>query len=226
VSKPSSVLAQGRKEEAGSVSRVAADAIERIILDAIRGLPPTKLIETRSGSRLGENPKRDDFVAESIEKIAAVVDRITLSSLSIEIRLLESSDPALKRIAIPWTPQTFRRKREVIQPSGEQASGARPIRAEARRKLLSAIAKGRRWLDEIVSGKVAGIESIAAHECIGERSVRMGLSLAFLAPDIVQAAVDGTLPRGLGVSRLTDMPAGWADQCRAIGIPPRRLASA
>jgi DNA invertase Pin-like site-specific DNA recombinase len=224
----SSVLAQGRKEEAGSVSRVAADAIERIILDAIRALHPTKPIETPSGSRSAEmlNPKQDGFVAESIEKIAAVVDRATLSGQSIEIQLAESFDTALKRIAIPWKSQTFRRKREVIQPSGEQASGARPIRAEARRKLLSAIATGRRWLDEIVSGKAAGIETIAARECIGERSVRMGLSLAFLAPDIVQAAVDGALPRGLGVSRLTDMPAGWGDQRRAIGIPPRRLASA
>jgi hypothetical protein len=77
-----------------------------------------------------------------------------------------------------------------------------------------------------LSGKVAGIETIAARECIGERSARMGLSLAFLAPDIVQAAVDGTLPRSLGVSRLTDMPASWGDQRRAIGIPPRRLVSA
>jgi len=48
----------------------------------------------------------------------------------------------------------------------------------------------------------------------------MGLSLAFLAPDIVQAAVDGTLPRGLGVSRLMDMPPSWADQRQALGIAP------
>ena len=115
-------------------------------------------------------------------------------------------------IAIPWSPQTFRRKREVILPSSELASGARPIRAEARRKLLSAIAKGRRWLDEMISGKVEGIEAIAAREGVSERSARMGLSLAFLAPDIVQAAVDGTLPRGLGVSRLMDMPPSWAEQ--------------
>ena len=33
----SCVLAQGRKEEAGSVSRVAAEVIERIVLDAIQG---------------------------------------------------------------------------------------------------------------------------------------------------------------------------------------------
>jgi len=69
----SSVLAQGRKEEAGSVSRVAADAIERIMPDAIGALPPTKPIETQSGSRSGEilNPKQNAFAAESIEKISS-----------------------------------------------------------------------------------------------------------------------------------------------------------
>ena len=104
----------------------------------------------------------------------------------------------------------------------ESARGARPIRAEARTKPLSAVAKGRRWLDEIISGKVEGIEAIAAREGVSERSARMGLSLAFLAPDIIQAAVDGTLPRGLGLSRLMDMPPSWADQRRALGFAPNR----
>jgi hypothetical protein len=36
----SSVLNQGRKEEAGSAARVAAVAVERIILGSIDGLPP------------------------------------------------------------------------------------------------------------------------------------------------------------------------------------------
>ena len=102
----------------------------------------------------------------------------------------------------------------------ESVSGARPIRAEARRKLLSAIAKGRRWLDEMISGNVEGIEAIGAREGVSERSARMGLSLAFLAPDIVQAAVDGTLPRGFGVSRLMDMPPSWSEQRSTIGIAP------
>jgi len=102
----------------------------------------------------------------------------------------------------------------VIQPSNNSADGARPIWAEARAKLLSDVAKGRRWLDEIISGKVVGVQAISGRE----RSARMGLSLAFLAPDIVQAAVDGTLPHGLGASRLMDMPSSWADQRRALGI--------
>ena len=165
-------------------------------------------------------PEREADATEATERFAANVDRVTVGSGSIEIRLLEDSDRPSKLIAIPWSPQAFRRKREIIQPSSESASGARPIRAEARRKLLSAIAKGRRWLDEMISSKVEGIEAIAAREGVSERSARMGLSLAFLAPDIVQAAVDGILPRGFGVSRLMDMPPSWAEQRQALGIAP------
>jgi len=219
----SCVLNQGRKEEAGSLRRVAAEAVERTVLDAIGGLPPMTQFELRPGPPSGEllRPARDADAPEPAERIATNVDRITLGFQSIEIRLLEDSDLPSKLIAIPWSPQAFRRKREVIQPSSESASGARPIRAEARRKLLSAIAKGRRWLDEMICGKVEGIETIAIREGVSERSARMGLSLAFLAPDIVQAAVDGILPRGLGVSRLMDMPPSWVDQRSIIGIAPR-----
>ena len=219
----SCVLNQGRKEEAGSVPRVAAEAVEQIVLDAIGDLSPVKQIELRPGPPSTEllSPVRYADTVEDAEKIAAHVDKISLGSRSIEIRFLEGSDCPAKVIAIPWSPQNFRRKREVIQPSSESTNGARPMRAEARTKLLCAVAKGRRWLDQMISDKV-GIEAIAAREGVSERSARMGLSLAFLAPDIVQAAVDGTLPRGLGLSRLMDMPPSWADQRRALGFAPNR----
>ena len=44
--------------------------------------------------------------------------------------------------------------------------------------------------------------SLASRERKTERSIRMTLSLAFLDPDIVKAAVDGRLPRGYGLKRL------------------------
>ena len=70
----------------------------------------------------------------------------------------------------------------------------------------------------MMSGAIADADAIAAREAISERSVRSILSLAFLAPDIVEAAVDGTLPRGFSLSRLTDLPPMWPDQRRALGI--------
>ena len=219
----SCVLNQGRKEEAGSLPRVAAEAVERIVLDAIDGLPPAKQIEVQPGSpsaeMLGPEPRRRSR-PKAPRKLPPMSTKSPSALGRSKSGSAKVSDRPSKVIAIPWSPQTFRRKREVIQPSSEVANGARPIRAEARTKLLSAVAKGRRWLDEIISGKVEGIEAIAACEGVSERSARMGLSLAFLAPDIVQAAVDGTLPRGLGVSRLMDMPASWADQRQALGIAP------
>ena len=51
----------------------------------------------------------------------------------------------------------------------------------------------------MISSKLEGTEGIAAREGISNRSTCMGLSLVFLAPDIVQAAVDGALLGGLGV---------------------------
>jgi site-specific DNA recombinase len=49
----------------------------------------------------------------------------------------------------------------------------------------------------------------------------MTISLAFLAPDLVKAAIDGLLPHGMGVARLTDLPAEWSRQYQMLGLPVR-----
>jgi len=50
------------------------------------------------------------------------------------------------------------------------------------------------------------------------RSIRMTLSLAFLAPRIVKAAIEGRLPRGFGVTRLVDLPMAWPHQWAGLGL--------
>jgi hypothetical protein len=46
------------------------------------------------------------------------------------------------------------------------------------------------------------------------------LSLAFLAPNLVKAAVNGRLPSGFGVSRLINLPIDWDEQRRLLGLTP------
>jgi site-specific DNA recombinase len=87
--------------------------------------------------------------------------------------------------------------------------------------LVSAIARGRRWIDEIVSGSVTDVQQIAARQKCSVRQVNMTISLAFLAPDLVRAAVEGRLPRGVGVERLRDAPAKWSQQFEALGLNPQ-----
>ena len=46
------------------------------------------------------------------------------------------------------------------------------------------------------------------------------LSMAFVAPAIVKAAIEGRLPRGIGVAQLRDAPPAWSKQFRQLGLPP------
>lgn len=92
------------------------------------------------------------------------------------------------------------------------------MRSETRETLLVAIAKGRRWFDEIVDGTIAGADAIAVREGCPPRQVTRILSLAHLAPDIVEAAIAGRLANGIGFRELVDAPADWAQQRQQIGL--------
>jgi site-specific DNA recombinase len=96
---------------------------------------------------------------------------------------------------------------------------ARPIRSERRAALVTAIARGRRWLDELTTDASITTDSIANREGCSVRKVNMTISLAFLAPDLIKAAIDGRLPYGMGITRLTDLPAEWSKQREMLGFP-------
>ena len=118
---------------------------------------------------------------------------------------------------VPWQKPPSKRRREIIVPQSAATQDARPIRAETRATLVASIARGRRWLDEIVVGAVT-VEQIAVRAQCSIRQVNMTISLAFLAPPLVQAAVQGRLPRGIGVTRLRDAPAEWSRQYAMLGL--------
>jgi hypothetical protein len=43
--------------------------------------------------------------------------------------------------------------------------------------------------------------------------------MAFIAPDLTKAALDGRLPRGTGVASLREAPAEWSIQFDRLGLP-------
>jgi hypothetical protein len=93
------------------------------------------------------------------------------------------------------------------------------MRSETRATLVASIARARRWLNELITGAAASSETIAKREGCSTRKVNMMISLAFLAPDLVKAAVEGRLPHGIGVTRLTDLPPEWSRQHEMLGLP-------
>lgn len=125
-------------------------------------------------------------------------------------------------ILIPWIKPPMRKFREVIQPTSASPRRTRPIRAERRAGLIRAIARGRQWLDEIVSGR-STIEQIAVQQKCSVRQINLTLSMAFLAPPLVKATIEGRLPRGIGITELRDAPPEWSKQYTKLGLSPLSL---
>jgi site-specific DNA recombinase len=93
--------------------------------------------------------------------------------------------------------------------------------------LLKALARGRQWYEWVVAGEVSGRRSIAHRVGFDERHVSQILECAFLAPDIVEAILDGRQPPDLTWRRLTRrLPLNWAEQRKRLGfesLAPRAI---
>ena len=201
----SAALNQGQTERAGSVHRVSAPEIETLVIDAVR-------------KRLKESTPTTEC-----DLISTNVGRVEVQAAQIVIKLARKGDRTANRktdnavLYIPWKKTQMKRRREIIAPA-PSGGDIRPIRSETRLALVTSIACGRRWLDDIVTGVVADVEQIATREKCSVRQINMTISLAFLSPTLVKAAIDGRLPRGIGVARLRDAPAEWSKQHAMLGL--------
>jgi site-specific DNA recombinase len=54
------------------------------------------------------------------------------------------------------------------------------------------------------------------------RHVNMTISMAFIAPGLVTAAVEGRLPRGIGIANLRGPQAEWSQQYERLGLAQPR----
>ena len=191
---------QGDKSKAGSIVRVPAADVETLVAEALGKLSPDR--------------------AASQTDIRNLIDRVVIGRATIRIQLsdvAEENDSA-RILTLPWKRPSSYRNREILQGANDAKTYARSMPANARAILIEALRDAHRWLDELLSDPRLTLESIASREDKSERSIRMTLSLAFLAPEIVKAAVEGRLPRGFGLKRLVDLPMAWPDQWRALGL--------
>jgi site-specific DNA recombinase len=84
--------------------------------------------------------------------------------------------------------------------------------------LVKAIARGRAWFDELVTGHVRSLQELAKRDGISRRYIRRLVGLAFLSPQLVEAILQGRQPVELTATRLTelDLPLDWAEQHRLL----------
>jgi site-specific DNA recombinase len=202
----SAALLIGAADCAGSVRRVPATDIEALVIKSVREhLKPAAPIDDRN------------LIEAHVARVEVQPSQLIIHLAQNEGTNRKASDEGSLRIA--WCKEPTTRRREILLPEGTSQQNARPIRSETRATLVASIARGRRWLDELATDVAATAETIAEREGCSARKVNMTISLAFLAPDLVKAAIDGRLPHGMGVARLADLPAEWSKQYQLLGLP-------
>ncbi len=99
--------------------------------------------------------------------------------------------------------------------------GAPVQRSRVDNTIVKAIARAHRWKRLLESGELASIAELAAAEKINESYVCRVLRLTLLAPDIVEAILNGRQPPELQMdSLLKPFPVEWARQRAAFRSPP------
>jgi site-specific DNA recombinase len=207
------VLNQGQKEKAGVVARVPAQEIEDAVRAAI-------LESTRAINHETPPEPADDTWTKCIERIDVYADALTITlnpGASLPETAQDESNIPTTTLSIPWSKPPMRRRRALTVPD-DSSLQHRPIRSEARSRLLKAIAQARVWQDRLVNDRDADISTIAKENGLSDKTIRATLSLALLAPDIVGAAIDARLHRGLTVTQMTGLSADWQQQRQGLGL--------
>ena len=205
----SSAILNGQPDNSGSVSRVPALEIEKLVVKSVRGHLKLPTDSTDDPTLI-----RDHIIRVEVQPDQLIIE---LADGGVEAGSQQKRDR--QTIKIPWQKKSSTRRREILLPENVTSEVCRPIRSESRALLVAAIARGRRWLDELIKNPTATVQTIA--DCAGcsPRKVNMTISLAFLAPDLVKAAIEGRLPHGMGLTRLCELPPEWPRQYRVLGLP-------
>jgi site-specific DNA recombinase len=221
----SQAVLQKKPKAAGSIGRLPAAEIEALVIAALH-----RHLQA-SGTEAQASP------ANERELIERHLERVTLTPDQIKLRLRQigevpqhadahddASDDAsdnasghlmssVQTITIPWTRPVPASLKGIIHVPAHNT----PMKPSRREALLIAIAKARKWVDDLAHGRAASFAAIARREGKVERHIGLLAPLAFVSPRIVSALLDGTAPPDLTVTALARaLPYSWDEQERRL----------
>jgi hypothetical protein len=179
----------------------------------------------KRASKLGQELKRTSagvdrsLLLTFVNKIAVHVDRLAIElSRAGLLEALTGGNAVtacakrVGRIIALTTPCRVRRRGgEIRLVIGNEAGGE----GRADPTLIGALVRAHAWWQELCAGNASSIKHIADREHSDERYVARVLKLAFLAPDITEAILDGRQPPHVtadALIKMPDLPPFWKHQ--------------
>ncbi len=114
-----------------------------------------------------------------------------------------------------WVPLNIRRRggRKLVVTSDGSAPGTAPARTHADPAMVKALARAHRWKRLLENGRYASLAELAAAESIDRSYLGKMLRLTLLAPDLVEAVLDGRQPANIRLPALLgSLPSLWDEQ--------------
>jgi hypothetical protein len=119
-------------------------------------------------------------------------------------------------IRVPLTLRKRGGRKQVVSPEGTNWGAPRP---RVDNTMVKAIARAHRWKRLMESGRFASVTELAEAERINQSYLCRVLRLTLLAPDIVEAILDGRQPTGLRMDALLGpIPTEWTEQRRTLAF--------
>ena len=131
-------------------------------------------------------------------------------------------------IRIPMRLQRRGGRKLIMTPEGVAPPARKPSRDET---LVKALVRAHHWRRRIESGQAPSVTDLAGQEGVTDAYVCRVLPLTCLAPEIVEAIIDGRQPKGLRLAEMLGRDAGeWAaalgGAAGAVGVRKRRQQGA
>ncbi len=123
-------------------------------------------------------------------------------------------------VSVPLTIRRRGGRKQIIGPDGAVArqgdGGAGVVPVNGDPALIKALARGFRWRRMLEEGRYASISEMAAAEKIERGYLGSLLRLTLLAPELVEASLEGRQPEGVTLPTLLEgVPVGWGEQRNA-----------
>ena len=120
-------------------------------------------------------------------------------------------------VSVPLAMKRRGGRKQIITPGGQTPESQLQSRTNA--SLALTIARAHRWRKLLEQGRYHSIRALARELDVDNSYVARLLRLTLLAPDIVEAILDGTEPSGLSLGKLYRAPMEWERQRQELSSP-------
>jgi hypothetical protein len=187
------------------------------VLDGVRKhLASTAELPTADRDLIDHYVDRVIIRSQAVEVSIASFEAGRANDESAQAEMSASGDWATDpRRTTTWSAPSF----VVIKGIVHAPSTTAKMKLHKSEALLNAMAKARRWVEDLRLGRANSFAEIAERESLGERHIRLLAPLAFVSPRIIAAIVEGTAPTDVTVSTLARaLQYSWSAQEQSIGL--------